>query len=150
VALEAGHNRLRILGKTDQEITEFQQKGSINPTTAIHAPIRGTIVQRKIGPGQYVGSGASDPVFIIGDVSTVWVVAYVRETEGPSVRVGQAMYFTVLACLRFRTMPSFMKARVLTLGQSVMRAKRSSCGGSLVRPTVIWLRCCSASPPRTA
>ena len=97
VALEAGHNRLRILGKTDQEITEFQQKGSINPTTAIHAPIRGTVVQRKIGPGQYVGSGASDPVFIIGDVSTVWVVAYVRETEAPSVRVGQAMYFTVLA-----------------------------------------------------
>jgi membrane fusion protein, heavy metal efflux system len=96
-ALEAGHNRLRILGKTDQEITNFQQKGSINPTTAIHAPIRGTIVQRKIGPGQYVGSGASDPVFIIGDVSTVWVVAHVRETEAPSVRVGQAMYFTVLA-----------------------------------------------------
>ena len=97
VALEAGRNRLRILGKTDQEITEFQQNGSINPTTAIHAPIRGTIVQRKVGPGQYVGSGASDPVFIIGDVSTVWVVAYVRETEAPSVRVGQAIYFTVLA-----------------------------------------------------
>ena len=54
-------------------------------------------MQRKVGPGQYVGSGASDPVFIIGDVSTVWVVAYVRETAAPSVRVGQAIYFTVLA-----------------------------------------------------
>lgn len=96
-ALEAGRNRLRIFGKTDQEITEFQEKGTINPTTVIFAPLRGTIVQRKVGPGQYVGSGASDPVFIIGDVSTVWVVAYVRETEAPAVHVGQAIYFTVLA-----------------------------------------------------
>ena len=60
VALEASRNRLRILGKTDQEITEFQTKGTINPATPIYAPIGGTIVQRKVGPGQYVGSGASD------------------------------------------------------------------------------------------
>src|SRR5712691_1774350 len=97
VALEAARNRLRILGKTDQEITEFQQKGTINPATLIYAPIAGTIVQRKVGPGQYVGSGASDPVFVIGDLSTVWVVAYVRETDAPLVHVGQPLYFTVLA-----------------------------------------------------
>jgi cobalt-zinc-cadmium efflux system membrane fusion protein len=97
VALEAARNRLRILGKTDQEITQFQEKGTINPATAIYAPIGGTIVQRKVGPGQYVGSGASDPVFIIGDLSTVWVVAYVRETEAPTVHIGQAIYFTTLA-----------------------------------------------------
>jgi cobalt-zinc-cadmium efflux system membrane fusion protein len=97
VALEAARNRLRILGKSDQEITEFQEKGTINPATLISAPIAGTIVQRKVGPGQYVGSGASDPVFVIGDLSTVWVVAYIRETEAPLVHVGQAIYFTVLA-----------------------------------------------------
>jgi len=97
VALEAARNRLRILGKTDQEISEFQNKGTINPATAIYAPISGTVVQRKVGPGQYVGSGASDPVFVIGDLSTVWLFAYVRETEAPKVRVGASMYFTVLA-----------------------------------------------------
>ena len=97
VALEAARNRLRILGKTDQEITEFQEKGTIDPATLISAPIAGTIVQRKVGPGQYVGSGSTDPVFIIGDLSTVWVVAYIRETEAPMVHVGQAIYFTVLA-----------------------------------------------------
>ena len=97
VALEASRNRLRILGKTDQEITEFQTKGTINPATPIYAPIGGTIVQRKVGPGQYVGSGASDPVFVIGDLSTVWVAAYIRETEAPMVRIGQPIYFTVLA-----------------------------------------------------
>src|SRR6516164_3459679 len=97
VALEATRNRLRILGKTDQEITDFQEKGTIDPATLITAPIAGTIVQRKVGPGQYVGSGSTDPVFIIGDLSTVWVVAFIRETEAPMVHVGQAIYFTVLA-----------------------------------------------------
>jgi membrane fusion protein, heavy metal efflux system len=97
VALEASRNRLRILGKTDQEITEFQEKGTINPATPIYAPIAGTIVQRKVGPGQYVGSGASDPVFVIGDLATVWLVAFVRETDAPLVHVGQSIYFTVLA-----------------------------------------------------
>jgi cobalt-zinc-cadmium efflux system membrane fusion protein len=97
VALEATRNRLRILGKTDQEITDFQEKGTIDPATLITAPIAGTIVQRKVGPGQYVGSGSTDPVFIIGDLSTVWVVAFIRETEAPLVHIGQAIYFTVLA-----------------------------------------------------
>lgn len=97
VALEASRNRLRILGKTDQEIAVFQDKGAIDPATAISAPISGTIVQRKVGPGQYVNSGSSDPVFVIGDLSTVWLVAYVRETEAPHVEVGQALNFTVLA-----------------------------------------------------
>ena len=97
VALEAARNRLRILGKTDQEITDFQEKGTIDPATLITAPIGGTIVQRKVGPGQYVGSGSTDPVFIIGDLSTVWVVAFIRETEAPIVHVGQQIYFTVLA-----------------------------------------------------
>jgi membrane fusion protein, heavy metal efflux system len=97
VALEATRNRLRILGKTDQEITDFQEKGTINPATPIYAPIAGTVVQRKVGPGQYVGSGASDPVFVIGDLATVWLVAFVRETDAPLVHVGQPIYFTVLA-----------------------------------------------------
>lgn len=97
VALEAARNRLRILGKTDQEITELQEKGTIDPTTPIFSPIAGTIVQRKLGPGQYIGSGASDPVFIVGDLETVWLVAYVRETVAAAANVGQPIHFTVLA-----------------------------------------------------
>ena len=97
VALEAGRGRLRILGKTDQEIGAFQDKGTIDPATPINAPIGGTIVQRKVGPGQYIGTGSSDPVFVIGDLSTVWLTAYVRETEAPNVRVGQPVKFTVLS-----------------------------------------------------
>ena len=59
-ALEAVRNRLRILGLSDDAIAAFQDKGRINPETTIVAPIEGTVVQRKIGPGQYVNAGASD------------------------------------------------------------------------------------------
>jgi cobalt-zinc-cadmium efflux system membrane fusion protein len=97
VALEAARGRLRILGKTDQEIAAFQDKGTIDPATPINAPIGGTIVQRKVGPGQYIGTGSSDPVFVIGDLSTIWLTAYVRETEAPKVQVGQPVRFSVLS-----------------------------------------------------
>jgi membrane fusion protein, heavy metal efflux system len=96
-ALEASRNRLRILGRTDAEITDFQNTGRISAETPIYAPIAGTIVQRKVGPGQYVNTNASDPVFVIGDLSTVWMVAYVRETDAAFVQAGQDVQFTVLA-----------------------------------------------------
>src|SRR6476620_7347550 len=68
-ALEASRNKLKIFGLTDDDIASFQDKGRINPETTIFAPIAGTVVQRKIGPGQYVNAGASDPVYVIGDLS---------------------------------------------------------------------------------
>jgi cobalt-zinc-cadmium efflux system membrane fusion protein len=101
-SLEVMRNRLRILGMTDDEITKFADTGAVSPHMTIYSPIAGTVIQRKVGPGQYVNTSsqntnASDPTFIIGDLSTVWLVAYVRESEAPNVKVGQAVYFTVLA-----------------------------------------------------
>jgi cobalt-zinc-cadmium efflux system membrane fusion protein len=101
-SLEVVRNRLRILGKTDEEITKFGETGAINPLTTIYSPIAGTVVQRKVGPGQYVNTtsnntAASDATFVIGDLSTVWLVAYVRESEAQNVKIGQVMRFSVLA-----------------------------------------------------
>jgi cobalt-zinc-cadmium efflux system membrane fusion protein len=96
-ALEASRNKLRILGFNDAAISTFQERGRINPETTVFSPIKGTVVQRKIGPGQYVNSGASDPVFVIGDLSTVWLTAFVRETDASKVSVGQDILFNVLA-----------------------------------------------------
>ena len=101
-SLEVTRNRLRIFGMTDEEITKFGDTGAVSPQMTIYSPIGGTVIQRKVGPGQYVNTSsqntnASDPTFIIGDLSTVWLVAYVRESDAPSVHVGQAVHFTVLA-----------------------------------------------------
>ena len=96
-ALEAAHNRLRILGRSEDQITQFQQTRQISAETPIYSPLAGTVVQRKVGPGQYVISGASDPVFVVGDLSTVWLFANVREADAPKVALGQAVEFKVLS-----------------------------------------------------
>jgi membrane fusion protein, heavy metal efflux system len=95
--LEATHNRLHILGRSEAQISAFQQTRQISADTSIYSPIEGTVVQRKVGPGQFISTGASDPVFVIGDLSTVWLTAFVRESEAADVRSGQDMNFTVLA-----------------------------------------------------
>lgn len=101
-SVEVSRNRLRILGMTDEEITKFSDTGAVSPHMTIYSPLAGTVIQRKVGPGQYINTSsqntsASDPTFIIGDLSTVWLVAYVRESEAPNVHVGQAVQFKVLA-----------------------------------------------------
>ena len=96
-AVEAAHNRLRILGRSEEQISAFQQSRQISADTPIYSPIGGTVVQRKVGPGQFISTGATDPVFVIGDLSSVWLTALVRESEAADVKVGQDMDFTVLA-----------------------------------------------------
>ena len=95
--LEAAQNKLHILGFGDDDITTLQQKGRLNPETTVFAPIGGTVVQRKAGPGQYVSTGASDPVYVIGDLSTVWLIAFVRESDSDNVATGQDLSFSVMA-----------------------------------------------------
>jgi cobalt-zinc-cadmium efflux system membrane fusion protein len=96
-ALEAAHNRLRILGRSEEQISAFQQTRQMSADTPIYSPIGGTVIQRKVGPGQFISTGASDPVFVIGDLSTVWLTAFVRETEASGVAVGQEITFSLLA-----------------------------------------------------
>jgi cobalt-zinc-cadmium efflux system membrane fusion protein len=96
-ALEAVRNRLRILGRSEDQIATFEQTRQISADTLIYSPIAGTVVQRKIGPGQFISSGATDPVFVIGNLSTVWLTAFVRETEAAGVAIGQDIAFSLLA-----------------------------------------------------
>ncbi|WP_298963304.1 efflux RND transporter periplasmic adaptor subunit [uncultured Methylobacterium sp.] len=89
-SLQAVKNRLRLLGKSEAEIEAFARSGAMSPETEIRAPIAGTIVQRKVGTGQYLSAG-SDPVFVIGDLSTVWLIAQVRDSEAAQIRKGQEL-----------------------------------------------------------
>jgi membrane fusion protein, heavy metal efflux system len=96
-ALGAVRNRLAILGKSPKDIAALEAHQTIDPTTMIVAPISGVVVQRKVGPGQYVTAGATDPVYVLGDLSTVWLIASVKETDVPRVKVGQPVTVRVLA-----------------------------------------------------
>ena len=102
IALHAVRNRLRILGKTDEEIAslEAQPTQKLDPLATVTAPIRGTVTQRQIGVGQYINSeanGASNPVYTISDLSTVYLIANVREVDAPLMQVGLPLEVHVLA-----------------------------------------------------
>jgi cobalt-zinc-cadmium efflux system membrane fusion protein len=96
-ALEAVRNRLRILGMIDAQITELQEKRVINRATPIFAPIDGTVVARKVGPGQYVRNDTGDALYTIADLSSMWLKAQIPETEIPAVRLGQDVEVKVAA-----------------------------------------------------
>lgn len=97
IALAAVRNRLRILGRTDAEIDALEKTDRIGAETIVSAPIAGTVIQRKVGLGQYINAGATDPVFNIGDLSKVWLVANVRESDAPKMKVGAPVEVSVLA-----------------------------------------------------
>src|SRR5882762_5855727 len=97
IALAAVRNRLRILGRSDEEIARLEKADRIGAETIVSAPIAGTIIQRKVGLGQYINAGANDPVFTVGNLSTVWLIANVRESDAPKMKVGAAVEVTVLA-----------------------------------------------------
>jgi cobalt-zinc-cadmium efflux system membrane fusion protein len=88
-AYQASRNRLRLIGKTEEEIDTFEVSRTISAEASMFAPLPGTVLQRKAGPGQFISSGSSDPLFIVGDLKTVWVVANIRETDAAQVRFGQ-------------------------------------------------------------
>jgi cobalt-zinc-cadmium efflux system membrane fusion protein len=95
--LASVRSRLRILGYTEAQVAELENTDHFDPTTNILAPIHGVIVDRQIGPGQYAQAGASTAAFTIADLSSVWLIANVREADAGRVQRGQAVEVHVLA-----------------------------------------------------
>jgi membrane fusion protein, heavy metal efflux system len=95
--LASVRNRLHILGKSDAQIDAIVASGQPDAQVAAVAPINGVVVDRQIGPGQFLQSGGSTPVYTIADLSSVWVVANVREAQAARVHVGQRVSVRVLA-----------------------------------------------------
>jgi cobalt-zinc-cadmium efflux system membrane fusion protein len=119
VALEAGRNRLRIIGRTEEQIGALEARGAIARNTAIFAPIDGTVIGRKVGPGQYVRSDSNEPLYTIADLSTMWLKAYVPENDIPFIRVGQEVEVRVTA------LPGrVFKARITVIGSASDAATR--------------------------
>jgi len=96
-AVDAARNRLRILGLTPQEIADLEAKGQIKRSVPIISPIEGTVVARKVGPGQYVRNDPPDQLYVVADLSTMWLKAFVPEIDIPFIRVGQDIEVRVTA-----------------------------------------------------
>ncbi len=96
-AFEAARARLRILGRTDEEIQKLEQTGMLSRVTTITAPIAGTVVSRKVGPGQHVKADSGDVLYTIADLSTMWLKAQIFEQDIAQIRVGQEIEAKVSA-----------------------------------------------------
>ncbi len=97
-AASSARNRLRVIfGREGQEIERLEREKLINPLITINAPIDGTVVNRKIGPGQFIRADAGEPLFSISDLSVMWLKAYVPESDISYIRTGQELQVKVSA-----------------------------------------------------
>ena len=112
-AFEAARIRLRILGHANAEISELEQQGTISRVTRITAPIDGTVISRKVGPGQHVKSDSAEALYVIADLSTMWLKAQIFEQDIAFVRIGQEIEAKVAAAPN-RT----FKTRIANIGSA--------------------------------
>jgi cobalt-zinc-cadmium efflux system membrane fusion protein len=93
--LAAARDKLRVLGRSQEQIRRIEATRQVDAVVPVGSPIAGTVVQRRVGPGQWLSTGGSDPIFTIADLSTMWLVAAVRERDSPLVRLDQPVEVTV-------------------------------------------------------
>jgi cobalt-zinc-cadmium efflux system membrane fusion protein len=113
-------NRLRvIIGRDQAEVDRLERERMVNPLITINAPLDGTIIARKVGPGQYVRADAGDQLYAIADLSVMWLKANVPEVDIPLVKVGQELEVRVTA------LPErVFRARVTAIGAASDAATR--------------------------
>jgi cobalt-zinc-cadmium efflux system membrane fusion protein len=94
-SLAAARDKMRVLGRSPAQVTRIEQTRQVDAVVPVLAPISGTVTKRQVGPGQWLSSGAADPVYVISDLSTMWLVAAVREVDAPLIKPGQPVQVTV-------------------------------------------------------
>ena len=98
---ERAASRLRTLGIGADQLPAIASRADTGTRIVVSAQRSGVIVERNVTPGQVVSYGQSDTplnLFLIADVSTMWVVADVYEPDVPRVRRGQRVAVTLPCC----------------------------------------------------
>ena len=94
---DAALSQLRSLGLDEAAISAIREgKPVATHESAVRAPIAGTVVEKLVTPGQLLQAGTT-PCFTIADLSTVWVMASVFESDLRAVRRGETALITTNA-----------------------------------------------------
>jgi membrane fusion protein, heavy metal efflux system len=96
-ATDAAQQHLTVFGKSPEEIQRIVTTRQVDRIAKIFSPISGTVVARKAGPGQYVRPDAPDPIFTIADLSSMWLLADVYESDVAGVRPNESVQVGVMA-----------------------------------------------------
>jgi cobalt-zinc-cadmium efflux system membrane fusion protein len=115
--------RLRTLGIRADQLKDIADRVDASTTVTVRAPRSGVIVERNISPGQVVAYGQSDtPVslFVIANLSTMWVLADVYEPDVPRVKRGQTVRVTLPCCPKDR-----YEGTITNIGAAVDKESRT-------------------------
>jgi len=94
---ERAASRLLALGVLEAQLKDVASRIDTTTKIVVSAPRGGVIVERNVTPGQVVSFGQSDTpanLFVIADLSSMWVLADVYEPDIPKVRLGQMFTIT--------------------------------------------------------
>jgi cobalt-zinc-cadmium efflux system membrane fusion protein len=85
---DAALRALVALGASPQSVKALEQGHALPRFEGvIRAPIAGTVAEKLVTPGQLVQAGTT-PCFTIADLSKVWVMAQIPESDLASVKTG--------------------------------------------------------------
>ena len=87
--LRAARDAVRIFGKVDADIDGIIARRLADPTLVVPSPIDGRITARNAAPGLFVQPGGAPAPYSVANVSTMWMLANVAESDSPALHVGQ-------------------------------------------------------------
>jgi cobalt-zinc-cadmium efflux system membrane fusion protein len=111
---KAARDSVRIFGKTDAEIDQVVDNRKVDSTLLVPSPIAGRIVARSAAPGFLTQPGNPPAPYSVADLSTMWMIANVIETDAPFYKIGQEVQVTVPAYP-----DTVFKGRVTTIGSII-------------------------------
>jgi Cu(I)/Ag(I) efflux system membrane fusion protein len=85
--VSATRDRLRLWGIAPSQIAALEKSGKPALALTYRSPLTGTVLQKMAVQGQYVTEGTE--LYLLADLSSVWLVAQVYEYELARLRVGQ-------------------------------------------------------------
>ena len=83
----AAGERLRLFGIGEAQIEALAAGGRAHRTMTIASDLTGIVTEKSIVQGSALKAG--DPAYTIADLSTVWVIGRIYESDLPFVQVGQ-------------------------------------------------------------
>jgi cobalt-zinc-cadmium efflux system membrane fusion protein len=96
-ALKAARDNVRLFGKSDAEIDRIVADRRLDPVLVVPSPIAGRVTARNAAPGLFVQPGNAPAPYSVTDITTMWMLANVAETDVPALRVGQEVTVRVKA-----------------------------------------------------
>ena len=96
-ALKAARDAVRIFGKTEDEIDSIVKERRADPRLVVPSPITGRITARNAAPGLFVQPGSAPAPYSVADISTMWMLANVAESDVSSIHMGQEVKVSLLS-----------------------------------------------------